>query len=73
MLGQVIDDPHEFLFNNDVGLLRPEELARIQNEDEQALAIQLVQNSWEAVDAEKDAMRKMADFLGWDSENVALM
>jgi hypothetical protein len=63
MFGQVTDDLHKFLFNNDVGLLRPEELARIQNEDEQALKVQLSQDSWEAVDAENDAMRKMTDFL----------
>lgn len=63
MFGQVTDDLHKFLFNNDVGLLRPEELARIQNEDEQALKAQLSQDSWEAVDAENDAMRKMTDFL----------
>lgn len=64
MLGQITDDPHELLFNNDVGLLRPEELACIWKEDEQALAAQLAQTSWESVDVEKDAMRKMADFLG---------
>lgn len=64
MLGQITDDPHELLFNNDVGLLRQEELARIWKEDEQALAAQLAQTSWESVDVEKDAMRKMADFLG---------
>jgi hypothetical protein len=63
MFGQVTDDLHKFLFDNDVGLLRPEELARIQNEDEQALKVQLSQDSWEAVDAENDAMRKMTDFL----------
>lgn len=73
MLGQITDDPYEFFFNHDVGLLRPEELVRIQKEDEQALAVQLSQNTWEAVDAEKAAMRKMSDFLGWDSDNVALI
>lgn len=45
MFGQVTDDLHQFLFNNDVGLLRPEELERIQNKDEQALTVQLSQNS----------------------------
>ncbi|KAJ5443128.1 hypothetical protein N7445_004241 [Penicillium cf. griseofulvum] len=73
MFGQVTDDLHELLFNNDVGLLRPEELARIQNEDEQALKVQLSQDFWEAVDAEKYAMRKMMNLLGWDSDNVAHM
>ena len=73
MFGQVTDDLHKFLFNNNVGLLRPEELTRIQKEDEQALTAQLSQDSWEAVDAEKYAMRKMTGFLGWDSDNVALM
>ncbi|KAJ5589608.1 hypothetical protein N7537_012286 [Penicillium hordei] len=73
MFGQVTDDLHELLFNNDAGLLRPAELVRIQNEDEQALKVQLSQDFWEAVDAEKYAMRKMTNLLGWDSDNVALM
>ncbi|KAJ5991377.1 hypothetical protein N7522_011584 [Penicillium canescens] len=60
MLGQLTFDPHEFLFNTD-------------SEDEQALAVQLSQDLWKEVDAEKDAMRKMTDFLGWDSDNVALI
>lgn len=73
MLGQTIDNPHDFFFNSDVGLLRPEEVACIHEEDEQALAVQLSRNTWEAVDAETDAMRKIPDFLDWDSDNTALM
>ena len=37
IFGHVTHDPYAFLFNNDCGLLRPEELALVRNEDEQAL------------------------------------
>ncbi|KAJ6018561.1 hypothetical protein N7522_002025 [Penicillium canescens] len=68
IFGHVTHDPYAFLFNNDGGLLRPEELVLVRNEDEQALLTQLSQTCWEAVDIVKNARRKMVDYLGWESD-----
>lgn len=57
-------DPHAFLFHHECGLLRPEELARIRNEDEQALLDQLSQTSLDAVDIVENAKCRMKDYLG---------
>ncbi|KAJ5998184.1 hypothetical protein N7522_009844 [Penicillium canescens] len=68
IFGHVTHDPYAFLFNNDCGLLRPEELALVRNEDEQALLTQLSQTCWEAVDIVENARRKMMNYLGWESD-----
>jgi hypothetical protein len=44
-------------------LLRPEEMARVRDDDKAASASQRSENPWKTVDAKIDAMRKMTQLL----------
>jgi hypothetical protein len=63
MLGKITYDFHKTIFDKDVGLLRLEEMICVHDDDERALTSQRSENYWKAVDAEKDATRKMTEFL----------
>lgn len=60
-------NPYTFLFSKETGLIRPEEMARVRNENEQSFLRQLSKTSWEAVDIVEIARRKMANYFGWES------
>lgn len=72
MFGQITYDLQKVIFDKDVGLLRPEEVACVRANDERALASQRTENLWQAVDAEKDAAQKMTEFLSFRAGNVTL-
>lgn len=54
---------HYAIFDDDVGLLRPEKLACVLDEDKGALESQRIERPWKAVNAEKCATQKMIEFL----------
>lgn len=63
MFGQITSDLHKTIFDWEAGLLRPEEMARVRDDDKAASASQRSENPWKTVDAKKDAMRKMTELL----------
>lgn len=63
MFGRITYDLRKVIFDKDVGLLRPKEMASVREDDERGLAFSRTENSWGVVDVTKDVSKKLTEFL----------
>lgn len=69
MSGQIEYDLRQTVLKNDVGYLSPEEVTLFRKNDEMALKSLYLKISWEMLDLERNARKKMLLFL---RENIGI-